>query len=379
MANLHRPQNRTVYLTVSLGLGTFLIYTLTLVQTGLLQQSELADQSDAPNILFFDIQPDQLAGLETILHERSLELAASAPVVTMRLSGVKGVSIPSLKQDPDTNIDEWILNREWRSTYRSEPGAAEQVHSGDYIGDWTGRDEPIPISLERDMARDLSVRLGDRMTFDVQGIPIEVQVTSLRTVDWTQMWPNFFATFPIGVLEAAPQWWIAVTRSPNVETTAQLQAQIYRAFPNISAVDLNVIIEALETVLGRINFAVRFMGFFTMATGIIILANAVAASRHRRIAESALLRTLGARRHQIQMMLALEYALLGLIAGTVGVVLALAAGAALGTYVFKVAFYVPWLQVAGAIASVVALATLTGLFCSRGISSAPPLQVLRNS
>ncbi len=377
IANLHRPQNRTVYLTVSLGVGTFLIYTLTLVQTGLLQQSELSDQSDAPNILFFDIQPDQLDGLQSILEERNLQLAAAAPVITMRLSAVKGVSIPAIKQDPDQTIDEWILNREWRSTYRSEPGAAEQVHSGNYIGDWTGGGEPIPISLEKDMAKDLGVRLGDRMTFDVQGIPIEVEITSLRTVDWTQMWPNFFATFPVGVLEDAPQWWIAVTRSPDVATTAQLQSQIYRAFPNISAVDLNVILEALQTVLGRINFAVRFMGFFTMATGIIILANAVAASRHRRIAESALLRALGASSHQIRAMLAIEYALLGLIAGSVGVALALTAGALLGTYVFKVDFYVPWLQVAGALASVTALATLTGLFCSRGISSAPPLQVLR--
>ena len=377
LANIHRPQNRTVYLTVSLGIGTFLIYTLTLVQTGLLQQSELSEQSEAPNLLFFDIQPDQLDGLEAILDDRELSFATASPVVTMRLSAVKGRTVASIKRDPEIEIDAWILNREWRSTYRGEPGAAEKISSGDYIGDWTGRNEPIPISLEDDMARDLSVRLGDRMTFDVQGIPLEVKVTSLRTVDWTQLWPNFFATFPLGVLESAPQWWIAVTRSPDTETTAELQSEVYRAFPNISAVDLNIVIDAVQTVLGRINFAVRFMGFFTMATGIIILANAVAASRHRRIAESALLRTLGARSGQIRSMLAIEYALLGLVAGIIGVALALAAGAALGTFVFKVDFYIPWLQVMGAVLSVVALATATGLLCSRGISTAPPLQVLR--
>ncbi|MFP4261658.1 MAG: ABC transporter permease, partial [Opitutales bacterium] len=292
-------------------------------------------------------------------------------------SAVKGRTVAAIKQDPETDIDEWILNREWRSTYRGEPGAAEQVSSGDYIGDWTGQNEPVPVSLEGDMAHDLSVQLGDRMTFDVQGIPLEVEVTSLRTVDWTQMWPNFFATFPLGVLEGAPQWWIAVTRSPDSETTAKLQSEVYRTFPNISAVNLDIIIDALQTVLGRINFAVRFMGFFTMATGIIILANAIAATRHRRIAESALLRTMGARSAQIRAMLAVEYALLGLVAGTIGVALALAAGAALGSLVFKVDFYIPWLQATGAILSIVALATATGLLCSRGISTAPPLQVLR--
>jgi putative ABC transport system permease protein len=378
-ANLHRPQNRTIYLTVSLGIGTFLIYTLTLIQTGLLQQTEIAEQSDAPNLLFFDIQPDQYEGLQDILEARGLEFATSSPVVTMRLSAVKGRSVPAIKQDPATDIDEWILNREWRSTYRGQPGEAEEVASGNYVGDWTGKAEPIPISLEDEMARELSVKIGDRLTFDVQGIPIEVEISSLRTVDWTRMWPNFFATFPLGVLEGAPQWWMAVTRSPDTETTARLQAAVFKAFPNISAVDLNVVIDALQTVFGRINFAVKFMGFFTMATGVIILANAVAASRHQRMNESALLRTLGASRKQIRMILAIEYISLGLVAGVVGVALALIAGFALGTYVFKVDFYIPWIQSALAIATVIALSTATGLLCSRGVSSAPPLQVLRDS
>lgn len=378
-SNLHRPQNRTIYLTVSLGVGTFLIYTLTLIQTGLLQQTELSEQSESPNLLLFDIQPDQLDGLEGILDQKELKFHAASPVVTMRLSAVKGQTVASIKQDPAIEIDDWILNREWRSTYRGEPGAAEVVSSGNYISDWSGQSEPIPISLEEEMARELSVKLGDLMTFDVQGIPLEVEISSLRTVDWTQMWPNFFATFPLGVLEGAPQWWIGVTRSPNTETTAKLQSEIFGKFPNVSAVDLNVVIEALQTVLGRINFAVKFMGLFTMATGIIILANAVAASRHQRVAESALLRTLGASGRQIRTILAIEYGLLGLVAGLIGVALALAAGFALGIWVFKVDFYIPWLQVIGAVSTVIILSTATGLLCSRGISTAPPLHVLRQS
>jgi putative ABC transport system permease protein len=112
-ANLHRPQNKTVYLTVSLGLGTFLIYTLTLVQTGLLQQSELADTNEAPNLLFFDIQPDQMAGLEDLLAARDLELATASPVVTMRLVAVKGVSAAAIfrARSPSTTCTPpvWML------------------------------------------------------------------------------------------------------------------------------------------------------------------------------------------------------------------------------------------------------------------------------
>jgi len=376
-ANLHRPQNRTLYLTTSLGVGTFLIYTLTLIQTGLLQQTELANESDTPNLLFFDVQPDQLEGVQAILAERDLAFTTASPVVTMRLSAIKGQSVASVKQDPELDIKHWVLNREWRSTYRSAPGKGELVSGGDYIGDWTGKSEPVPISLEDDLARHLGVVIGDRLTYDVQGMPIEVEVSSLRTVDWTQMWPNFFATFPIGVLEPAPQWWIGVTRSPDIETTAALQSAIFHAYPNVSAVDLNAVIEALQNVFGRISFAVRFMGLFTMATGIIILANAVTASRHQRVRESVLLRTMGASGRQIRLVLAAEYALIGLISGVVGVGLALAAAASLGSWVFKVDFYVPWLQIAGAIGAVVSLSVITGLLCSRGIASQSPLAILR--
>lgn len=376
-ANLHRPNNRTVYLGVSLGVGTFLIFTLVLIQSGLLQQTNIAARSNDPNLLFFDVQSDQYTGLEALLGERNLDIMEAAPVVTMRLSEVAGRPVSTIKNDPDRTIDEWILNREWRSSYRGELGSAETLVGGDYVAHWDGLKEPVPISLEADMAGDLGLGIGDFLTFDIQGVPVEVEIRSLRKVDWTELRPNFFATFPLGVLEGAPQWWIAVARSPDVETTVAVQAELFRKYPNISAVDLNVVINALQNIFGRINFAIRFMGLFTAITGIIILANAVTTSRDQRIRESVLLRTIGASGGQIRVILALEYALVGFVAAVIGVGLALLASAALGIWVFKVDFALPLGLVAGAVAAVTALAVGTGMLSSRGIASHPPLAVLR--
>lgn len=376
-ANLHRPNNRTVFLSVSLGIGTFLIFTLILIQSGLLQQTDIAARSDDPNLLFFDVQPDQYAGLETALSEKGLTILEAAPVVTMRLSAVQGRPVSAIKTDPGNTIDDWILNREWRSTYRGELGSAETLAGGEYVSQWDGLNEPVPISMEADMAGDLGIQIGDTLTYDIQGIPMEVRVSSLREVDWTELRPNFFATFPLGVLESAPHWWIAVARAPDVETTASLQTELFHKYPNISAVDLNVVIDALQSIFGRINFAIRFMGLFTAATGIIILANAVATSRNQRIRESVLLRTLGASGAQVRVILGLEYAMVGLVAALIGVGLALAASAALGVWVFKVDFAVPLGLAAGAVAFVTLLAVGTGLLSSRGIASHPPLAILR--
>jgi putative ABC transport system permease protein len=269
------------------------------------------------------------------------------------------------------------MNREWRSSYRGQPSSAETVIAGDYVGQWNSFEEPVPISLEAGIARDMGVQVGDRLRYDVQGMPMEVVVSSLRKVDWTKLRPNFFATFPLGVLEGAPQWWIAVTRSPDRETTANLQSALFKKFPNMSAVDLNVVLDALQSIFGRINFAIQFMGLFTAATGIIILINALSTSRQSRIHESVLLRTLGASALQIRSIMAIEYGLIGAIAGAVGIGLALTAASTLGVLVFKLDFTVPWLQIVAAFLFVVCLALITGMAGSRGIATHPPLAILR--
>ncbi len=376
-ANLHRPNNRTVYLTVSLGMGTFLIYTLILIQTGLLQQTDIAAQNEEPNILFFDIQPDQLAGIHEAVANHGMSIMEEAPIVTMRLAAINGRNVSAIKRDPENSIDDWILNREWRSTYRSEVGSTEEVIDGEYIGEWDSVKEPIPISLEVDIARQLGISVGDSLSYDIQGIPMQVTVSSLRKVDWAQLRPNFFATFPHGVLEGAPQWWIAVAHSPDHATTAKLQSELFKIYPNISAVDLNVVLDALQSVFGRINFAIQFMGFFTAATGIIILINAVSTSRQLRIRESVLLRTIGASATQIRSIIAIEYGLIGAISGIISIGLSLIAASALGIWAFKVDFFIPWSQIITAFAFVVTLSIFTGLASSRGIATHPPLVILR--
>ena len=227
------------------------------------------------------------------------------------------------------------------------------------------------------MAADLGVTLGDTLVFDVQGIPVEVEVSSLRTVDWRQMRPNFFATFPTGVLESAPHWWIAVTRSPDVETTARLQRDIFRVFPNVSVVDMKVILESLESIVSKISFAIRFMALFTIATGIVVLASAVTTSRYQRVRESILLRTLGAQSGQVRWIMAIEYALVGAVAATVGTLLSIAGSLGLAYWLLNIEMTLPWLTCGATIVAVSGLTLLTGLLNSRGISSHPPLEILR--
>ena len=191
------------------------------------------------------------------------------------------------------------------------------------------------------------------------------------------MKPNFFVVFPAGVIEPAPSTYVVATYAPDTATNAQLQKQVVLTYPNVSVINLDLIIESLTKVFDKIAFAIRFMATFTILTGLIALTATIVTSRYQRVKESVLLRTLGCSAKQIRIILIAEYATLGILASISGILLSLLAGWALTTFIFKVDFTIPWTTTLLTIVAVSTLTLITGLFNSIGIASHPPLETLR--
>lgn len=377
VANLHRPNNRTVLLLLSLGLGTFLLLTLSLARETLLSQIRNTEEGARPNLLFFDIQDDQFGPLETLLKEQGAPAQASAPIVTMRLKSLKGRSVEEWLRDGSSEIPSWTLRREYRSTFRGALNDTEVVTSGTFVGRATETDAVIPISLEEGLAKDLEMGPGDEMEFDVQGVPVTARVTSLRRVEWRRMSPNFFVVFPEGVLEGAPKFYVVAAKAAGPAESARIQQAVVSAFPNVSALDLALVLQTLDGIFSKVQFVVQFMSLFTVATGVIVLAGAVATGRFQRMRETVLLRTLGASRAQLVQIQLVEYAVLGLLGALVGGGLAYGAGAALAVWVFKAPVILPVMPLLGAVGTVMVLTMATGWLSGRGITRHPPLEVLR--
>ena len=377
VANLHRPNNRTVLLLLALGLGTFLIVTLTLTRATLLAQIAGSDGEGRPNLLFFDIQDDQIAELEVILAREQVRLEASAPIVTMRVAGLKGRSVADVLRDPDNAVPGWTLRREYRSTFRGELGASEKLLEGEFTGEVAADVDVVPISLERDLAKDMGLVLGDEIAWDVQGLPLRTRVTSLREVEWRRMEPNFFVVFPRGVLEAAPKFYVAATKVGSPGDSARVQQVVVGALSNVSAIDLQLIIETLDSVFSRVQFVIQFMAGFTVITGIVVLAGAILSGRFQRLREAVLLRTLGATARQLWQIQFVEYAILGVLAAVVGCGLAVGANLALAYFVFDTVGVWAVGTLAWAVLAVTAVTVVTGLLASRGVANHPPLEVLR--
>lgn len=231
--------------------------------------------------------------------------------------------------------------------------------------------------MEADLARNLNVKLNDRVTWDFQGVSIPTRITSLRDVDWATFDTNFFVVFPTGVLEDAPQTAVALARVPDGATRAQVQRDLVATHSNVSVVDLATIRESFEDMIGKVTMAVRFMAMFSIVAGIIVLVGAVATSRFQRLRESALLKTLGASRKQITQVLVTEYAALGLLAAATGVLLGGVAAWALMRFFFKLDYTAPWLGLSLLSVGVAVLAVTVGLLNSRDVFRRQPLAVLR--
>jgi putative ABC transport system permease protein len=271
----------------------------------------------------------------------------------------------------------WALRHDYRSTYRDSLTGTEKLVSGRWWDRARAPDSVGLISLEKGVAGDLAVKLGDEITWDVQGTALRTRVASLRDVEWRRFEPNFFVVFQPGVLETMPQMLVTLVRADSAGVRGRLQRSIAERFPNVTVLDLSQIQQALEGILDRGALIVRFLAFFSLVTGAIVLVGSVSASRLQRVREAVLLKTLGATRGQVLQVLVAEYLALGVLATLASVVLASLGGWALAHWVFNAPYHLPALQLAGLTALLIGLTLGVGLWNSAEMLKRAPLAVLR--
>ena len=410
VANLYRPANQTRSVVLSLGFGAFLITTLYLVQSNLLKQFQVNMDASNANLLFFDVQEDQRGAVDSLIRAGGHRVLQTAPVVTMRIASINGRTVDQIAADTIRGVSRkgataseqssgsgrpaaagaggggragprsWALRHEYRSTFRDTLTASEKIVKGK----WFTRDalaahhDTGEVSMAQDVAEELSLRVGDVVTWDVQGVQVPTRITSLREVTWTRFQPNFLAVFTPSTVETAPRQYVLLSSVSGASAVAALQRDVVSRFPNVSSLDLTLIKEAVAKISAKVTAAIRFMALFSLAMGIPVLFAAVAATRRERIREGVLLKTLGATQAQIVRILLAEYSLLGVLGSVTGMLLALGGGWALTHYVFETPFS-PALGAAASIAGVMLTLTIAiGLLAGRDVFKETPMSALRD-
>ena len=376
-AALRRPGAGVVSSTVALGMGNLVLLTIGLVQDVMSRELVTALPADAPSVFLLDIQPDQWADVERAAQRARATHIQRAPIVMARLSAVDGRSVEQLVRTRASNPSEqeherWVLTREQRITsLRSLP---ENNHI--VAGTLWSKPGTTEMSVEADFARDLGAHLGSRLRFDVQGVPVEFEVTSLRTVEWRRFAVSFFLVAEPGALDDAPQFLLGAARVP-AETQQAMQDELAKLLPNVVMLRVQELLDRASELVLQLGVMIRLLGGFAVLTGLIILAGSVAATQLRRTREVALLKTLGLTRLRVATLFAVEYSLLGLVAGAIS---------AVGAYALTLLFtrgvleLMTWPSLAVCLVGWLAvslLSVLAGLLASVRALTIAPLTVFR--
>jgi putative ABC transport system permease protein len=364
---------------VALGVGVMLVVAVALLEASLGRQLAYEQKRDAPAFFFIDVQPDQREAFRRLVGAASGGTApALTPIVRARLAAIDGGPVTReliarrKKEAPDKI---WYFTREYVLTWATEPPPANLIVRGRW---WTPSEASARprVSVEEEAAKYFGVGVGGTLTFDVQGVPVEAEVMSLRRVDWQSLTTNFFMVLSPGALDGAPATYMATARVPAAVET-ELQDRVVAAFPNVTAIPVRGVLERVGEVLDQISFAVRFMASFSIAAGLVVMAGALAATRYQRLYESVILKTLGATRWAIARAFAVEYACLGATAGLGGTLLA----AVLAWIVLRFVLDTPWTLEPGTLLLGVLLTTAgslaVGLLATVRLLGRAPLSVLR--
>lgn len=373
VANVHRPGSHAGVVLVSLGVAVMLVVAVALLEQSL--RAELADRGPerSPAFFFIDIQPDQVPPFTRLVTDTAGHAPELTPVVRSRLATINGASIAD---DPRQKREEiWYLSREYVLTWAAEPPAHNPVIAGRWWTAEEARAEPL-ISVEEEIAKNLGVAIGGTLGFDVQGVTVQARVVNLRRVNWQSFNTNFFVIFSQGALDGAPSTWIATARvAPSDE--GPVQSAVTAAFPNVTAIPVREVLERIAAVLDQIALAIRLLAGVSIATGLIVTAGALGVSRHQRLYQSVILKTLGATRGFVARVFAAEYALLGVAAGLCGGILAAALAWGVGRWALDIGWAGSPLTIASGVASATLLALGVGFLGTFRLLGKKPLGVLR--
>jgi putative ABC transport system permease protein len=377
IGSLRRPGGQPARVIVALGAGVMLLVAVALMQGSLDAQIDHERRREAPSFFFIDVQPDQREAFTQVVARAGGGVTPRlTPIVRARLAAVNGTPVTRdlvRRRVGEDREGAFYYTREYALTWSDAPPPGNVVTRGRWWGPEPGS---ARISVEDAMAKQLGVDVGGRLTFDVQGVPIEAEVTSLRKVDWQSLNTNFFVIFSPGALDGAPVSFVATTRTSAADESA-VQSAVAAAFPNVTAIPVRDVLERVGAVLGDIAVAIRVMATFTVATGLVVMGGALSATRYQRLYESVVLRTLGATRGAVARAFAVEYACLGAAAGVGGTALA----AVLAWIVLRFVLDSPWhlapAALLGGVAASVVLAITVGFVATWRLLGAKPLPVLR--
>jgi putative ABC transport system permease protein len=353
----------------ALSVGLLALVLLVLLRTDLIASWRQATPPDAPDRFVINVQPEQAAPFRNALSAEGVTRYDWYPMIRGRLTAINGQTVKA--EQFGSERAQRLAEREFNLSH----DAALPAHNEVVGGRWTA-DEAGAISVEQGLAQELGLELGDTMSFDIAGIPVDGRITSLRKVDWGSMRVNFFVLFPQATMDDVPLSYISAFQAPP---TKGFDNRLSRDFPNITNIDVSASIAQVQQVLDKVIRAVEFLFGFTLLAGLVVLFAAVTATREARAREYAVMRAMGAGGRLLGQVQRAELLGVGALAGVLASVAALVVGWLLARYAFEFSWNPqPWVPLLGGVVGAL-LALGAGWWGLRDVLRRPVVETLRRA
>ena len=371
LANIVRRAGLSTAQVLAISIGVMALTLLVLVRTDLLANWSNRLPPDTPNYFLINIQPGEVGAVSKFIDDRAGIAPSAYPMIRARLLTINGKAV-----DPDDYADE-RAKRFARRTFNLSVAENLQEDNRLTTGEWWGDTDENLFSFEEEFAATLGISLGDRLEFKIADKPVTGTVNNTRWVDWDTFNVNFFVVANPGTLDGYPATYI--TSFHLAPENRRLLIELVRTWPSVTVFDVDSILKQVRGIMEQVVKAVEFVSGFTLLAGIIVLLAALQTTHDERRRETALLNTLGAGRGHVLTGLVAEFALLGLVAGTVAALTATVAEMLLAEYVFHIDIAVnPWVWLVTPLLSTLVV-VVGGLAGTRKVLSTPPMLALRQS
>jgi putative ABC transport system permease protein len=369
LANLYRPGNQSTAVLAALGTGVMLILAVYLMQAALLRDLRATASPKLPNIFLVDVTSDEVAGVKNFFaHQAGMTQALDLiPIVSGKFVSLNGKTIDQLKEQhfPRRMLENAEL------TWADAAPDGDKVTQGKW---WTGANA-AELAVSTGVAERLHLGVGSAVQLEIGGTVRTLKVAAIYRADGQHLASRVSFVLPSGQLKDQQATWYGGAHV-DPKQVASMERALFTAYPTITVINLADVLQRIEGVVDQITFVVRFLAGFSIFAGLMILASSIASTRFRRMREAVVLKTLGATRMRIVRTFSVEFSVLGLLAGSVGVVFANLLTRVLLSKL-EVGFHIEWNATLVALVGTAVLATATGWIASYRILGLRPLEVLR--
>jgi putative ABC transport system permease protein len=318
IANLHRPGTPLRTSLLSLGSALTLLVACTIVVASLVRALNDTIPRESPDLVLYDVQSFQREDVVRTLKEspgsKQIEMV---PLVISRITHINSKPLAEITAIEQDDVQE-ALRDEFKLSHSAINIDKVKIVEGAW---WKQPVTGLPkMALEDREANILKIKLGDMLTFDIEGQPLKAEVAAIYRQKGMQTRFWFEGILSVGALDPFVHTYVGAAYMHDAEVIST-QIRLAKMAPNVVTLRTASMLSAARDLLRKASVGLAVLAAISFTASLLVLISVIATGRTRQIYDATVLHCLGTRLSVIKKSLLLEYMLLAVITSFFAVLL----------------------------------------------------------